>query len=131
MFDIAIMSCKGMSVTAARTLVEANCRKRGIPLFVLHDFDKAGLSIASTLTVTQSAISSPMRSMSPTSDFVWQMSTDLTCDNFPNRQRRSDADEETQAANMRLNGATYDEITFLLTQRIELNALTSRDNSSI
>ena len=49
-FDIAIMSTKGMSVTAARMLVEELCGKRGLPLFVLHDFDLAGFSIKKTLT---------------------------------------------------------------------------------
>jgi hypothetical protein len=38
----------------------------------------------------------------------------------------SKADDETRAANMRLNGATEEEIEFLLEQRVELNALTSR-----
>ena len=49
-FDIAIMSTKGMSVTAARMLVEELCGRRGLPLFVLHDFDVAGFSIKKTLT---------------------------------------------------------------------------------
>ena len=49
-YDIAIMSTKGMSVTAARTLVEELCGKRGLPLFVLHDFDVTGFSIKKTLT---------------------------------------------------------------------------------
>ena len=48
-FDIALMSTKGMSVIAARQLVERLSGGDGVPLFVLHDFDKAGLSIASTL----------------------------------------------------------------------------------
>ena len=49
-FDIAIMSTKGMSVTAARMLVEELCGRRGLPLFVLHDFDMTGFSIKKTLT---------------------------------------------------------------------------------
>ena len=36
-YDIAVMSSKGMSVTAARILVDALCTD--IPLLVLHDFD--------------------------------------------------------------------------------------------
>ena len=31
-YDIAIMSSKGMSVTAARTLVDRICSRKGIPL---------------------------------------------------------------------------------------------------
>jgi DNA topoisomerase VI subunit A len=44
-FDIAIMSSKGMSVTAARMLVDRMCAKCDIPLLTLHDFDIAGFSI--------------------------------------------------------------------------------------
>ena len=47
-YDIAIMSTKGMSSTAARTLIERLCRHQ-VPLLVLHDFDKAGFSIIGTL----------------------------------------------------------------------------------
>jgi hypothetical protein len=48
-FDIAIMSTKGMSVTAARLLVDRLCGPDGVPLLVLHDFDKSGLTILQTL----------------------------------------------------------------------------------
>ncbi len=47
--DLAIMSSKGMSVTAARQLVDTMCSRYKIPLLVLHDFDIAGFSIAGTL----------------------------------------------------------------------------------
>jgi len=48
---MAIMSTKGMSNTASRQLVNDLCHdgKGGVPLFVLHDFDKAGFSIVGTL----------------------------------------------------------------------------------
>jgi hypothetical protein len=48
-YDIAIMSSKGMSVTAARQLAEAICGLRAIPLLVLHDFDSSGIIIKDTL----------------------------------------------------------------------------------
>src|SRR5262249_7721421 len=44
-----IMSTKGMSVVAARTLADRMCSGHDIPLLLLHDFDKAGFSIAGTL----------------------------------------------------------------------------------
>jgi hypothetical protein len=47
-FDVAIMSTAGQSVDAARQLVD-ELSGRGIPTFVLHDFDYAGFSIAHTL----------------------------------------------------------------------------------
>jgi DNA topoisomerase VI subunit B len=46
--DIAIFSTKGMSNTAARQLVEA-LSKNDVTIFVAHDFDKSGLTIARTL----------------------------------------------------------------------------------
>jgi hypothetical protein len=49
--DIAIISCKGQSVTAARMYVDHVCRMLGgVPLFVAHDFDKSGFSICQRLT---------------------------------------------------------------------------------
>lgn len=47
-FDVAIMSTKGMSTTAARRLVEALSGK-GVTILVARDLDKAGFSIAHTL----------------------------------------------------------------------------------
>ena len=41
-YDLAIMSTKGVSVTAARRLVDEICARYHIPLLVLHDFDKSG-----------------------------------------------------------------------------------------
>lgn len=43
-YDIAIESTKGQTVTAARLLAEHYARQ-GVPIFVLHDFDKSGLEI--------------------------------------------------------------------------------------
>lgn len=49
-FDLAIISCKGQSVKAARKLVDNVCTSEGVPLFIVHDFDTAGFQIASNLT---------------------------------------------------------------------------------
>ena len=50
-YDLAILSCKGQSVAAARRLVDNVCAvNQGVPLFVVHDFDKAGFEIARCLT---------------------------------------------------------------------------------
>ena len=50
-FDIATLSCKGQSVVAARRLVDHVCRVGGgVPLFIVHDFDKAGFEISKCLT---------------------------------------------------------------------------------
>lgn len=46
-YDIALLSTKGFTVTAARMLAE-DMTRRGVKIFVLHDFDKAGLGIEYT-----------------------------------------------------------------------------------
>jgi hypothetical protein len=48
-FDVGIMSCKGTSVTASRRLADKLCHIYNIPLYVLHDFDKSGVTILGTL----------------------------------------------------------------------------------
>jgi hypothetical protein len=55
-YDLAIMSSKGQSVVAARRLVDELCALgSGVPLLVLHDFDKSGLEIAQSLTAVSDA----------------------------------------------------------------------------
>jgi hypothetical protein len=50
-FDLAIMSCKGQSVVAARKFVDQVCAASGgLRLFVVHDLDKAGFEISQRLT---------------------------------------------------------------------------------
>jgi DNA topoisomerase VI subunit B len=48
LYDLAIFSTKGMSVTAARRLVE-ELSKNGVTILVLHDFDFSGLNILHTI----------------------------------------------------------------------------------
>jgi DNA topoisomerase VI subunit B len=47
-YDLAVMSTKGMSVTAARDLIE-KLSDQGVTILVLRDLDKAGFSIVHTL----------------------------------------------------------------------------------
>ena len=47
-YDLAIFSSKGMSVIAARALVD-NFTRAGVTVLILHDFDLPGLTIAHTL----------------------------------------------------------------------------------
>jgi hypothetical protein len=50
-FDLAVLSCKGQSVVAARLFVDMVCAYgRGVKLLTVHDFDKAGFEIAQRLT---------------------------------------------------------------------------------
>jgi len=50
-YDIAIMSTKGMSVTASRNLV-AKWSRAGVTTLVVHDCDKYGFTICHTLQTT-------------------------------------------------------------------------------
>jgi hypothetical protein len=122
-YDLAIMSTKGMSSTAARSLIDNLCRKQ-VPLLALHDFDKAGLSIAGTLQRSTrrfsfehnaSIIDLGLR-LADVRDLGLETSAEDAFDRGGDFAKRR---------NLQLNGATEDEVEFLLNQRVELNALTS------
>jgi hypothetical protein len=122
-YDLAIMSTKGMSSTAARSLIDNLCRNQ-VPLLALHDFDKAGLSIAGTLTRGTRRFSFEHNAriidlglrLTDVHDLDLKASAEDAFDRGSNSVKRD---------NMLLNGATEEEVKFLLTQRVELNALTS------
>lgn len=123
-YDIAIMSTKGMSNTAARQLVERLCGQTGIPLFILHDFDKAGLAIASTLQrdTRRYQFSETIQTI----DLGLRLDDVIALDLEGFAEAVSDrGSREARAENLLLNGATEAEIEFLLERRVELNALTS------
>jgi hypothetical protein len=122
-YDLAIMSTKGMSSTSARTLVDNLCRYE-VPLLLLHDFDKAGLSIIGTLnrntrrfTFSHNAeiIDLGLR-LADVRALGLEGSAEAAFDRGRDSAKRD---------NLRLNGATSEEVEFLLTRRVELNALTS------
>ena len=123
-FDIAICSLKGLSPTAARDLASELCFKHGMRLFVLHDFDKAGFSIIETL-----------RSSNDRYTFKYEfevidlglrltdvIENDLQSEDVVYGEARVRKDHsfdgkrlaETMRANLRKNGATDDEIDFLI-----------------
>jgi Protein of unknown function C-terminus (DUF2399) len=119
-YDLAIMSTKGMSSTAARLLVDRLCRG-GVPLLVLHDFDKAGFSIAGTLRRSTRRYRFSHSHAPNVIDLGLRLedvdgleSEDVHLGNW-----------DAAATNLRLNGATPEEIEFLLERRVELNAFAS------
>lgn len=131
-YDLAVMSTKGMSTTAARHLVDNLCAKHdGVPLLIMRDFDKAGFSIASTLSRN-------------TDRFAFQNEVNaidlgLRLEDIQRYELESETVEYGKAnpvRNLRLNGATGDEIDYLLEpnardkvysgRRVELNAFSSR-----
>jgi Topoisomerase 6 subunit A/Spo11, Toprim domain len=119
--DIAIMSTKGVSVTACRQLVDEMCNK-DVPLFVLHDFDKAGFTILSTLQRDTRRYS--FRHNPKVIDLGLRLADVRELDLQP-EDTFDRGDEDVRSRNLRENGASEEEIEFLLDQRVELNALSS------
>jgi Topoisomerase 6 subunit A/Spo11, Toprim domain len=119
-YDLAIMSTKGMSVTAARELIDTI--GADVPILVLHDFDKSGFSIVGTLQ-------RDTRRYSFSGDAT-VVDIGLRLDDVQAEGLVSEAvyDRGSTAAvsrNLRENGATDPEIAFLLNSRVELNAFAS------
>jgi hypothetical protein len=140
-YDIAIMSTKGMPVVACRHLADVLCGEHGIPLFVLHDFDKAGFSILGTLQdvhhdyrfddygfqieAKRYEFSHDINVIDLGLRLADVEAFSLESEDVSYRSNPSD--------NLRENGATDEEIEFLCGQyghrgrRVELNAFTSGD----
>jgi hypothetical protein len=127
-FDIAIMSTKGVSVTAARRLVD-ELSGQGIPCLVLRDFDKAGFTIVSTLQT------SGRRYVFRNPPQVVDLGLRLR-DVEANRLEAEDVfyRQSNPIPNLRANGATPEEIAVLCSgrgadgyrgRRSELNAFAS------
>ena len=114
-YDIAVMSTKGMSVTAARLLVD----RLHVPLLVLHDFDQSGFSIIGTLRRSTRRYRFRRR--------VNVIDLGLTLDDVVEYGLEAEEQRLTQSVlTLRRNGATAADIAFLQqNQRVELNALTS------
>jgi hypothetical protein len=120
-YDLAVMSTKGMSVVAARALVDRLCSGQA-ELFIVRDFDKAGFSIAATLT--RDTRRYQFRNMIDAVDLglrladVEEYGLEAEPVYYPGAAWKIEA-------NLRENGATPEEIGFLLDQRVELNAFAS------
>jgi len=125
-YDLAIMSTKGMSVTASRMLVEALCSAGGgVPLLVLHDFDQSGFAILGTLQRDtrryEFGRAVEVHDLGLRLEDVNKWGLEPEGVNV--RGRSSDV-----RRNLRDNGATDAEIEYLLSgSRVELNAFTSED----
>ena len=132
-YDLAIMSTKGVSTTAARALVDKLCGgEGGIPLLVARDFDKSGFTIAGTLQ-------RDTRRYQFTGDNIRVVDLGLRLDDVT--AFRLGAEEvcygkTDPTSNLVENGATKEEVAFLYRgydplrgghwgQRVELNAFTS------
>jgi hypothetical protein len=120
-YDLAIMSTKGMSVTASRELVDQLCAIHAVPLLVLHDFDKSGFSIVGTLQRSTRRYrfghghAANVIDLGLRLEDVAGLETEDVHFESPGKARQ----------NLRENGATAQEIEFLIHKRVELNAFAS------
>jgi hypothetical protein len=120
-YDLMIISTKGVSVTAARLLIDQVCGDNDLPLFTLHDFDLAGFMILGTLhrDTRRYEFSNPIE----------PVDLGLRLEDIVGLEREPAAATKTSDANLREqlteNGATSAEIEILLRERVELNAMTS------
>jgi hypothetical protein len=126
-YDLAFLSCKGMSVHAARNLLRELHDHYEVPVFVVRDFDKAGFSIFDTLGDGDyedlGLRLSDLDALAAQPD--WDL--DLAAESVT----YGDSDPRP---NMVLRGASPEEIAFLCPsteppfrgRRVELNALVGR-----
>ena len=122
-YDLAIMLTKGMSVTAARLLLD-RLATRGIKrILVLHDFDVSGFSIFGTLGTSgrryRFANNVPLIDLGLRLDQVTAM-------NLESEPVAVKGEWEKVAATLKRHGAQAAEIAFLRNRRVEINAMTSR-----
>jgi hypothetical protein len=120
-YDVMIVSTKGVSVTAARLLIDEVCGDNDLPLFVLHDFDFAGFMILGTLHRDTRRYQF--------SNSIEPVDLGLRLADIAGLEREPAAATKTSKANLRdqlvENGATDAEIEILLNERVELNAMPS------
>ena len=119
--DLMIISTKGVSVTAARRLIDDVCGDNNLPLFVLHDFDVAGFMILGTLQRDTRRYQF--------TNAIEVIDLGLRLEDIAGLEREPAAATKTNDAILRQqlseNGATPQEIEILLDERVELNAMTS------
>jgi hypothetical protein len=120
-YDLLIISTKGVSVTAARRLIDHLCGEFDLPLFVLHDFDVAGFLILGTLQrdTRRYQFSRAFEVV----DLGLRLDDIAGLETEPAAATRSG--QSVLRAQLAENGASDDEITILLNERVELNAMTS------
>lgn len=128
-FDVAIMSTKGMSVTAARLLVD-HLSQRDVTILVVRDFDKSGFTIARTIAQDgrRYRYSAPPKVV----DLGLRL-TDVEAMGLSSEPVEYTGDSDPRVE-LRRSGATPDECGFLVRrrpysgwagERVELNAMTS------
>lgn len=121
-FDVAVMSTKGMSVIAARALID-RLSSAGIKILVAHDLDMAGIRIFGTLGSDSSRYqftSRPdVRRLGLTLDQAVSM-------DLQSERQEVQGDHARILEGLRNHGASEGELRFIASgQRVELNAMPS------
>ncbi|RAL98402.1 ATP-binding protein [Agrobacterium sp. MS2] len=121
-FDVAIMSTKGMSVVAARALID-RLSSAGIKILVAHDLDMAGIRIFGTLGTDSSRYQfshrPDVRRLGLTLDQADSM-------NLQSERQEVQGDHARILEGLRNHGASEGELKFIASgQRVELNAMPS------
>jgi hypothetical protein len=121
-FDIAVMSTKGMSVVAARAMVD-RISSDGLKILVAHDLDATGMGIFGTLGGDNHRYTFKERPNLVRLGLTLGQAEDMNLDLEP---QKVEGDHEEVGDRLSRYGATWDEIDFILAgQRIELNAMPS------
>jgi hypothetical protein len=121
-FDIAVMSTKGMSVTAARLLIDKLMQSGVERVFTLHDFDCSGFSIFGTLGMSNRRYR--FQNEARVIDIGLRL-TDIQTMGLEWEPYSPGGDWTKRAATLAVHGATHEEIRRLRTERVELNAMSS------
>jgi len=120
-YDLMIISTKGVSVTAARKLIDEVCGNNSLPLFTLHDFDVAGFLILGTLQ--RDTRRYQFTSVIKVHDLGLRLADISDLAREP--AAASKVSESILRGQLAENGATDAEIGILVSERVELNAMTS------
>jgi hypothetical protein len=122
LFDLALMSTKGLSVVAARTLIDGLMRAGVERIFVLHDFDYSGFSIFGTLGKSNRRyrFTNPVKVI----DLGLRLA-DIERMGLEWETYSPGGDWAKRAETLERHGATVSEIARLEEERVELNAMPS------
>jgi hypothetical protein len=130
-FDLAIMSTKGLSVTAARALADEMCSEYAVPMLILRDYDYAGFRISGTWQrdTRRCEFQNDIRVIELGLNLAGVVEMGLEAEHQHHPKESRSAIE----ADLRKNVASEADLDFMMrdfdrlrsTRRVELNAMTS------
>lgn len=118
-FDLAVMSTKDMSTTAARLLLD-RLAPQVDKILVLHDFDVSGFSIFGTLRSDGRRYT--FKNNLPIVDIGLRL-TDVEAMSLQSEPVTTSGNWARRSETLSDHGATREEIAFLASRRVELNAM--------